>query len=70
MNFIVQKVSDRSSEFRTRIYMEIIKLDGRVVVLSREKDNYIHSDIRSSKIEMIKKNPNCSLYFTEKKKYN
>ena len=42
-------------------------LDGRVVVLRKadEQNNFIqyHSDIRSSKIEKIKKNPNCSILF-------
>ena len=50
----------------------IIDLDGRVVVLRKadEKKNYVqfHSDIRSSKIEMIKKILNVHYYFMEKRK--
>ena len=42
-------------------------LDGRVVVLRKTSQQYnfiqYHSDIRSSKIEKIKKNPNCSILF-------
>jgi len=42
-------------------------LDGRVVVLRKadQQNNFVqyHSDIRSSKIEKIKKNPNCSILF-------
>ena len=46
-------------------------LDGRIVVLRKadQKNNFIqfHSDIRSPKIEKIKKNPNCSILFYGKK---
>ena len=62
-------VIDRSSEFRTPVFIcgNDQDLDGRVVVLRRvdKQNNFIqyHSDIRSSKIEKIKKNPNCSILF-------
>ena len=62
-------VSDRSSEFRTPVFIcgNDKNLDGRVVVLRKadRQNNFIqyHSDIRSSKIEKIKKNPNCSMLF-------
>ena len=62
-------VKDRSSEFRTPVFIcgNDKDLDGRVVVLRKadHANNFIqyHSDIRSSKIEKIKKNPNCSLLF-------
>ena len=62
-------VSDRSSEFRTPVFIcgNDKNLDGRVVVLRKadRQNNFIqyHSDIRSSKIEKIKKNPNCSILF-------
>ena len=66
-------VRDRSSEFRTPVFIcgNDKDLDGRVVVLRKvdQKNNFIqfHSDIRSSKIEKIKKNPNCSVLFYGKK---
>jgi len=72
-NLLSRAVNDRNSEFRTPVFIcgNENKLDGRVVVLRKadEKKNYVqfHSDIRSSKIEMIKKNPNCSLLFYGKK---
>ena len=62
-------VKDRSSEFRTPVFIcgNDKDLDGRVVVLRKadQQNNYIqyHSDIRSSKIEKIQKNPNCSILF-------
>jgi len=62
-------VKDRSSEFRTPVFIcgDDGDLDGRVVVLRKtdQQNNFIqyHSDIRSSKIEKIKKNPNCSILF-------
>ncbi len=66
-------MNDRNSEFRTPVFIcgNDNDLDGRVVVLRKadEKNNFIqyHSDIRSSKIEKIKKNPNCSILFYGKK---
>ncbi len=62
-------VKDRSSEFRTPVFIcgNNKSLDGRIVVLRKvdHLNNFIqfHSDIRSSKIEKIKKNPNCSILF-------
>ena len=66
---LTNAVKDRSSEFRTPVFIcgNDKDLDGRVVVLRKaDKQNNIvqyHSDIRSSKIEIIKKNPNCSILF-------
>ena len=68
-DLLTNAVSDRSSEFRTPVFIcgNDKDLDGRVVVLRKadQKNNFIqyHSDIRSSKIEKIKKNPNCSILF-------
>ena len=62
-------VKDRTSEFRTPVFIcgNGKDLDGRVVVLRKvdQQNNFIqyHSDIRSSKIEKIKKNPHCSILF-------
>ena len=62
-------VKDRSSEFRTPVFIcgDDKDLDGRVVVLRKadSEKNFIqfHSDIRSAKIEKIKKNPHCSILF-------
>ena len=67
-------VKDRSSEFRTPVFIcgNDKDLDGRVVVLRKadQQNNFIqyHSDIRSSKIDKIKKNPKCSILCTVKKK--
>ena len=68
-SLLTNAVKDRSSEFRTPVFIcgNDKDLDGRVVVLRKadQQNNLIqyHSDIRSSKIEKIKKNPNCSLLF-------
>ena len=68
-NLLTDAVQNRSSEFRTPVFIcgDNKDLDGRVVVLRKadQKNNFVqyHSDIRSSKIEKIKKNPNCSIVF-------
>ena len=68
-SLLTEAVKDRNSEFRTPIFIcgNDTDIDGRVVVLRKadQKNNFIqfHSDIRSSKIEKIKKNPNCSILF-------
>ncbi len=72
-HLLTSAVSDRSSEFRTPVFIcgNENDLDGRVVVLRKaDEENQIiqyHSDIRSSKIIKIKKNPNCSMLFYGKK---
>ena len=72
-SLLTEAVKERSSEFRTPVFIcgNEKDLDGRVVVLIKadQKNNFIqfHSDIRSSKIEKIKKNPNCSILFYGKK---
>ena len=66
---LTNAVTDRSSEFRTPVFIcgNDKDLDGRVVVLRKadQKNSFVqyHSDIRSSKIEKIQKNPNCSILF-------
>ena len=68
-DLLSKAVKDRSSEFRTPVFIcgNDKDLDGRVVVLRKadEQQSLIqyHSDIRSSKIEKIEKNPNCSILF-------
>ena len=68
-SLLTNAVKDRSSEFRTPVFIcgNDKDLDGRVVVLRKadQQNNFIqyHSDIRSSKIEKIKKNTNCSILF-------
>ena len=68
-NLLINAVKDRSSEFRTPVFIcgNNKDLDGRVVVLRKadQQNNFVqyHSDIRSSKIEKIKNNPNCSILF-------
>ncbi len=72
-NLLTESVKDRSSEFRTPVFIcgNDKDLDGRVVVLRKadQKNNFVqfHSDIRSPKIKKIKKNPNCSILFYGKK---
>ncbi len=72
-DLLTNAITDRSSEFRTPIFIcgNDKDLDGRVVVLRRadKQKNFIqfHSDIRSAKIEKIKKNPKCSILFYGKK---
>ena len=72
-NLLTEAVKERNSEFRTPVFIcgNDKDLDGRVVVLRKtdQKNNFIqfHSDIRSPKIEKIKKNPNCSMLFYGKK---
>ena len=62
-DLLTKAVKDRSSEFRTPVFIcgNDKDLDGRVVVLRKadQQHNFIqyHSDIRSSKINKIKKNP-------------
>ena len=70
---LVRAVNDRSSEFRTPVFIcgDKNNLDGRVVVLRKADEKNLslqfHSDIRSTKIDTIKKNPNSSLLFYGKK---
>ena len=58
-DLLSKAVKDRSSEFRTPVFIcgNDKDLDGRVVVLRKadQQNNFIqyHSDIRSSKIEKI-----------------
>ena len=60
-DLLTNAVTDRSSEFRTPVFIcgNDKDLDGRVVVLRKadQKNSFVqyHSDIRSSKIEKIKK---------------
>ena len=68
-DLLTDAVKNRNSEFRTPVFIcgDGKDLDGRVVVLRKadSEKNFIqfHSDIRSSKINKIKKNPSCSILF-------
>ncbi len=72
-SLLIRAVNDRSSEFRTPVFIcgDNNNLDGRVVVLRKADEKNIslqfHSDIRSTKIDTIKKNPYSSLLFYGKK---
>ena len=72
-SLLERAVNDRNSEFRTPVFIcgDEKNLDGRIVVLRKadQKNNLVqfHTDIRSTKIEIIKKNQNCSLLFYGKK---
>ena len=73
-DLLSEAVKDRSSEFRTPVFIcgNDQDLDGRVIVLRKadQQNNFIqyHSDIRSSKIEKIKKIQSVLFYFMVKKK--
>ena len=70
---LLRAVNDRGSEFRTPVFIcgDQNNLEGRVVVLRKADEKNLslqfHSDIRSTKIDAIKKNPNSSLLFYGKK---
>ena len=70
---LIRAVNDRSSEYRTPVFIcgDKNNLDGRVVVLRKADEKNLslqfHSDIRPTKIDAIKKNPNSSLLFYGKK---
>ena len=72
-SLLIRAVNDRSSEFRTPVFIcgDKNNLDGRVVVLRKVDEKNLslqfHSDIRSTKIDTIKKNPNSSILFYGKK---
>ena len=65
-------VKNRASQFRIPTFICGIdnNIDGRIVVLrkSDQSNNLVqfHSDIRSDKIEILKKNPNASMLFYDK----
>jgi pyridoxamine 5'-phosphate oxidase len=65
-------VTDRGSQFRIPVFIcgDQSDFDGRIVVLrkSDQQNNIIqfHSDIRSDKIEKLKKNNNASMLFYDK----
>ena len=65
-------ITNRGSQFRipTFICGDQSEFDGRIVVLrkSDQKDKIIqfHSDIRSDKIEKLKKNPKAAMLFYDK----
>ena len=65
-------VTDRSSPFRIPVFIcgNQSDFDGRIVVLrkSNQKNNIVqfHSDIRSDKIEKLKKNPKAAILFYDK----
>ena len=68
-DLLTNAVTDRNSEFRTPVFIcgNVKDLDGRVVVLRKadQQNGFVqyHSDIRSSKIEKIRRNSNCSILF-------
>ena len=65
-------VTNRSSQFRIPTFVcgHNNDIDGRIVVLRKadQQNNLVqfHSDIRSDKIELLKKNPNAALLFYDK----
>ena len=65
-------MTNRSSQFRTPTFIcgDQLDFDGRIVVLrkSDQKNNLLqfHSDIRSDKIEKLKKNSKAAMLFYDK----
>ena len=65
-------VTNRSSPFRIPVFIcaDQNEIDGRIVVLRKsDRDNNLlqfHTDFRSSKIIILKKNSNASLVFYDK----
>ena len=65
-------VTNRSSQFRIPVFIcgDKKDFDGRIVVLrkSDQKNNTVqfHSDIRSDKIDKLKKNPKAAMLFYDK----
>ena len=65
-------VTNRNSQFRIPTFVcgHNNDIDGRIVVLRKadQQNNLVqfHSDIRSDKIELLKKNPNAALLFYDK----
>ena len=65
-------ITNRNSQFRTPTFIcgDQLDFDGRIVVLrkSDQKNNLLqfHSDIRSDKINILKKNPKASFLFYDK----
>ena len=67
-----EAVTNRSLQFRIPVFVcgDQKDFDGRIVVLRKsDQQNRLvqfHSDIRSDKIEKLKKNPNASMLFYDK----
>ena len=65
-------ITNRGSQFRIPVFIcgDQNNFDGRIVVLRKadQTNNFIqyHSDIRSDKIEKLKKNKNASMLFYDK----
>ena len=65
-------ITNRGSQFRIPVFIcgDQNNFDGRIVVLRKadQANNFIqyHSDIRSDKIEKLKKNKNASMLFYDK----
>ena len=65
-------LQNRNSSFHLPVFISSYdkKQDGRIVVLRgvdrNEKKIWFHSDIRSNKIKILKKNPNAALLFYDK----
>ena len=65
-------VTNRASPFRIPVFMCSYQdeLDGRIVVLRKSDRNQkllqFHTDLRSPKVEILKKNKNASLLFYDK----
>jgi len=72
-NMLIEAVSNRKSDFRTPVFISSDNddPDGRVVVLRRADQNQrslsFHSDYRSNKVNLLKKNSKGALVFYDKK---
>ena len=67
-------VTNRSSPFRIPVFIcaDQNNIDGRIVVLRKsDKENNVlqfHTDLRSPKVDILKKNKNASLVFYDRRK--
>ncbi len=67
-----EAVVNRSSPFRIPVFIcaDQNNIDGRIVVLRKSDENnsllQFHTDLRSQKVDILKKNKNASLVFYDK----
>ena len=71
-NLLILGLKKRDAPFHLPIFIcgKNNKFDGRIVVMrganKDERKIWFHSDIRSNKVKILKKNPECTLLFYDK----
>jgi len=72
-SYLEDSIKDRHSEFRTPVFITSNneEPDGRIVVIrgvdQQSLSLWFHADIRSSKVNILKTNPNASFVFYDRK---